>query len=216
MQRAAAAALGLAALTLLSAAPAEAAGPLVATVTDHAGRPLGDAVVTVHPAAGVRGYRPRAAVIDQRDRDFVPWVSVVEQGATVTFPNRDKTMHHVYSFSPAKRFEMKVRPGDAGQTVLFDRPGVVAVGCNIHDWMQAFIFVSDTPYHAKTGSDGRAQITGLPEGELRIAAWHPYQRAELPPQTVTASAGATQRISIVLDVVVPRRRHKPPEDAGAY
>jgi hypothetical protein len=94
-------------------------------------------------------------------------------GSTVAFPNRDSVRHHVYSFSPAKRFELPLYAGVPAQPVLFDKPGVVVLGCNIHDWMIGYIYVSESPWFAKTGADGKALLADLPARAYTVRVWHP-------------------------------------------
>ena len=98
------------------------------------GAPLPDAVVWITP--GDLSQPPHPAVMDQINKTFVPYILPVQRGTTVRFPNSDPINHHVYSFSPSKRFELRLHhQGDAAQEVLFDKPGLVTLGCNIHDWM---------------------------------------------------------------------------------
>lgn len=136
------------------------------------GAPLPDAVVWITP--GDLSQPPHPAVMDQINKTFVPYILPVQTGTTVDFPNSDSINHHVYSFSPPKRFELKLTPGGRTvHTVLFDKPGLVTLGCNIHDWMLAYIYVVDTPWFGQTGPDGIARITA-PEGPGRQAhVWHP-------------------------------------------
>lgn len=161
----------LAALAL--AAPAAQAAALVATVTDAAGRPLADAVVMLEPTGAKLPVKPLAGVeIAQRSREFQPALTVVTVGTPVSFPNFDTVRHHVYSFSPAKTFELKLYAGVPSMPVVFDKPGAAALGCNIHDRMSAWVLVVDTPYHARSGVDGRARIDGVAPGSYRLRAWH--------------------------------------------
>ena len=204
------------AATSALAAP-RGSGRLEVVVTDAAGRPLPDAVLWVpRGAATPLPAPPREPVpVEQRDRDFIPRVTVVQVGARVAFPNRDQMLHHVYSFSPAKRFELKLYEGDPPEPVTMDRPGVVSVGCNIHDWMRAHVVVVDTPHFARTDAHGRAVLTALPRGEHELRAWHPAQKADNAPRAVPVGAGANEmRVSI--DVYTPRPRVKPPLDPNAY
>ncbi len=113
----------------------------------------------------------------QQDLQFHPFVLIVPAGAVVAFPNRDDVRHHVYSFSPAHPFELKLYGRDETRTVRFDHPGAIALGCNIHDNMIAFIKVVDTPYAAKSGADGVASLRGAPPGQAVLHVWHPYLRA---------------------------------------
>ena len=114
-------------------------------------------------------------MVDQVGKEFVPRVMAIFVGTTVTFPNHDNVRHHVYSFSPAKRFELPLYSGVPAQPVVFDKPGVVVLGCNIHDWMIGYIYVSESPYFAKTASDGKAVISDLPPHVYTVRVWHPDQ-----------------------------------------
>src|SRR5579871_6629021 len=137
------------AIVLSVAVPARAAG-IVATVTDESGKPLENAVVAVAPQAGAPGStQPSStlaqATIDQRDENFVPEVVVIHVGGSVTFRNSDHTNHHVYSFASIKQFEFAEKPGDVSAPVRFDLPGWAAIGCNIHDNMIAYVYVTTSP-----------------------------------------------------------------------
>lgn len=147
---------------------------IAATVTDERGKPVSDAIVIAAPADGNArvAAKPREEIVDQVDKEFVPRVQAVLVGTPITFPNRDSVRHQVYSFSPAKRFELPLYSG-VPQAVVFDKPGVVVLGCNIHDWMVGYVYVSESPYFAKTGADGKAVITDLPPREYVVRVWHP-------------------------------------------
>ena len=159
---------------------AEPAGSLVARVLTAAGQPVADAVVVAVPVDPVAlpAGRARAEQLDQIDKEFVPKVKAVFVGSTVAFPNRDSVRHHVYSFSPAKRFELPLYAGVPSQPVLFDRAGVVVLGCNIHDWMVGYIYVAESPWFGKTGADGRVVIADLPPRRYSVRVWHPQQEGE--------------------------------------
>ena len=165
-------------LVAVYAVPA-AAAPLSVRVVDSRGRPVRDAVVTLRPVGVVA--HPAAAsgtyTVFQKGMAFHPFVSVVPVGANVSFPNRDATKHHVYSFSPAKRFELKLFARDQSRSVRFDKPGVIALGCNIHDSMSAFIVVTDSPWTARTDARGVVQFANAPNAPARLSVWHPYLRA---------------------------------------
>ncbi len=131
----------IAAATLLT--PAAQAATLTVRVVGNDGKAVPDAVVSLDPASG-QAPAPRIQgkyEVTQKDTQFHPFISVVPVGATVSFPNFDPFRHHVYSFSPTKRFELKLFARDQTRSVTFDKAGVVAVGCNIHDSMSAFIYV---------------------------------------------------------------------------
>lgn len=180
-----AAALGL-------AAPLVAA-PLTVRVVDASGRPVRDAVVTLHPAGGAARQARSAArfVISQQNMQFHPFLTIVPLGSDVSFPNFDNTKHHVYSFSPAKRFELKLFAKDQSRTVHFDKTGVVALGCNIHDQMSAFIVVTDSWWTARTNGQGVVTFADAPNAPGRVTVWHPYLRA--PGGEVQEAVAPTQR-----------------------
>ena len=183
----------------LVAAQASAAS-LTVRVVDTNGNPVSDAVVSLRPS-GTSTHAPAGGrfSVSQKDMQFHPFVLVVPVGAKVSFPNLDPTRHHVYSFSPAKRFELKLFARDQSRSVVFDKPGVIALGCNIHDAMTAFIVVADSPWTAKTGPNGIAQFVGAPNAPGRISVWHPYLRAKgnLVEQNVSA-ASRNARFSVAL------------------
>lgn len=194
---------------LVSAACAFAAqaADLQVTVTNLAGAPVRDAVVTVKPAVGGWAVNSRTKFswdyqMVQHNIIFDPHVLVVPTGAEVTFPNRDKVRHHVYSFSPAKTFEIKLYGREENRKVVFDKAGVVSVGCNIHDGMIAYVFVSDTVHVAKTGADGVAVVRGLPAGAARLAVWQPKLRAAGAEkvQSVTLPAQGVLRQTVAVNI----------------
>ena len=170
--------LRLSLLFAASALPVAAhAAPVVIDVRGFDGKPLPGAVVTIEtpkaPGVTVRG----PYMIEQRDIAFQPHVLIVPVGATVGFPNRDRVRHHVYSFSKARKFDLKLYGQEESRTVLFDRPGVVPLGCNIHDSMSGFVFVTATPFAALTDQAGHVSITGIPAGIGTVRVWHPSIRA---------------------------------------
>jgi hypothetical protein len=126
----------------------------------------------------------------------VPYVEPVFVGWNVRFPNSDNIRHQVYSFSPAKRFELPLYGGQDAESVLFDQPGVVVLGCNIHDWMVAYVYVSKTPYFAKTEATGTATIEDLPPGDYTARVWHPGMERgeETTARLITVSADAPVRV----------------------
>ena len=150
------------------------AGELHADVIDSDGKPLPDAVVVAFPVdAQVQAARSATEIEDQVDKEFVPYVQVIPVGSSVKFPNKDNIRHHVYSFSPAKKFELPLYSGTPAKPVLFDKVGVVKLGCNIHDWMIGYLYVTDAPYFGKTGDRGRVDLKDLRAGTYRVQVWHP-------------------------------------------
>lgn len=158
--------------------PANAAN-LSVKITDKAGVALQNAVVYVEPVNKIiTSIAPTTAVsIEQKGRKFLPLVTVAQAGSLITFPNRDTVRHHVYSFSPAKTFELKLYTGVPAAPVLFDKAGTAVLGCNIHDQMVAFVHIVDTPYFAKTDALGKVLLKDVPDGAYVLKAWH-YALAE--------------------------------------
>jgi plastocyanin len=209
-----------AALLLAFAAHAQPA-EIAAKVTDDQGQPVADAVVVAVPADGVRAAaRPREAMVDQVNQEFTPKVTAILVGTAVRFPNHDNIRHQVYSFSPAKRFELPLYAGVPAEAVIFDKPGVVILGCNIHDWMIGYIYVSESPYFAKTKADGTALITDLPPRAYAMRVWHPQLEAseESTRKTVDAARGGTVAVSWSLHLKrEPKVRRAPAaEGRGRY
>ncbi|HEY1962653.1 MAG TPA: hypothetical protein VGG69_09555, partial [Rhizomicrobium sp.] len=148
-------------LLLLAAAAAARAGTLAIDITDSRGQPAADAVVALTPLdnpGAVTSRLPTEAIIDQRKETFIPLVTVVRQGGHVIFTNHDTTMHQVYSFSPIRQFEFEIDQGRRSEPVVFDKPGVASIGCNIHDHMITYVYVAATPWAALTDAKGHAEI----------------------------------------------------------
>lgn len=180
------------------------AAPLEVRVLDGDGQPVPGAVVSLHSDA-TRPV-PGRSVMDQRNTAFEPGVLVVQAGTAVSFPNSDTVRHQVYSFSPAKPFELPLYSGTPPEPVVFDQPGIVVVGCNIHDWMIGWIVVLDTPLHARSGADGKARLEA-PEGDYQLRAWHP--RLEGEPATAdvrVAPAAPAVEVGLALGPLPPDRR----------
>jgi plastocyanin len=192
------------------------AADLVFIVHTPTGSPVENAAVVLEPLVGKAPTGKSSAIIEQRDREFVPYVTIVQKGTAVEFPNRDKLKHHVYSFSPAKTFELKLYSGKPGTPVHFDKTGEVALGCNIHDWMEAHVLVVETPWFAKTGNDGRARITQVPAGHYRLRLWHPQQKITTPTTDIDVKLSPQQPLALTLDVAPRPPRPKPPADTGGY
>lgn len=170
---------------LLLSAPLHAAS-LQAELLDSQGQPLANAVLSLRSFAGA-STAPASAIMDQRSQQFAPNVLAVRSGTSVTFPNSDNIRHHVYSFSLAKRFELRLYQGTPSEPVIFDKPGVVVLGCNIHDWMLGYVYVTDDPWFAVSDEQGRLRIDQLPAGTYLASLWHPQA-----PQMLPQAAGEVQ------------------------
>jgi plastocyanin len=185
-------------------------------VTDDKGKPVPDAVVSL-TVVGAPAPAPTKTtlIMDQQNKEFVPYVLPIYVGTPVSFPNRDNIRHHVYSFSAPKKFELPLYIGTPAAPVVFDKPGVIALGCNIHDWMLAYVYVLATPYFTRTGADGKAQLEGLPPGTYEARVWHPRLRGdtEKTAKAVTLAAGEPAQAAFVVSLKsewrVPRRPEPP-------
>lgn len=167
------------------------ATPISVTVVDANGM-LVDAVVSLEPARPAAAGTAKTVEMDQVNSQFVPAVLAVRTGTLVRFPNNDQIRHQVYSFSPAKRFELPLFQGTKATPIRFDQPGLVTIGCNIHDWMLGYIVVLETPYFGKTGSDGRVQLDA-PAGSYTLRVWHPRIKGAAVTEPVVLARDALQR-----------------------
>jgi plastocyanin len=147
------------------------------------------------------------ATMDQIVKTFVPGLLPIVVGTRVLFPNHDQIHHHVYSFSRTKNFELPLYKGLDAPPVVFDKVGVVKVGCNIHDWMSGIILVLPTPYFAVTDAEGRFALADLPNGTYKLAAWHAQSKAK-PEDTIQSIAvtgsGAQANFTLALAPVRAR------------
>lgn len=115
----------------------------------------------------------RENTMQQVEQQFVPHVLSIHKGEVVHFPDTDTVQHHVYSFSKARTFEIAIYQKEVSRKINFDEPGIVELGCNIHDWMLGYIYVAESPLFAKTNSSGEATFDKLPSGPIEVKIWHP-------------------------------------------
>lgn len=170
------------------------------TVTSKSGEPIQHAVVAAYRKSNQAistASSSKVAVVDQIDKEFVEHVTPVQSGTAVTFPNSDNIRHHVYSFSPTKTFEIPLYKGMPAEPVVFDKAGIVALGCNIHDWMSAYVYVVDTPFFITTDEGGVAKLD-IPAGSYEIRVWHP--KLEDPDSAISKRVDLPQDQSTDLDV----------------
>lgn len=174
-------------------------------VVDKDGDPIAQAAVYVQSQSPAlpKQTKPKAVVIDQMDKEFVNHLTIIRTGTPVIFPNHDKIRHHVYSFSEAKNFELPLYAGTPAKPVVFDKAGVVNLGCNIHDWMSAYVLVVDSPFFALTDKQGIAELN-LPDGHNYVlSAWHP-QLKSLTPETLNIAANASHTSELGLSMRLKR------------
>jgi plastocyanin len=166
-------AAGLAAVVLCASAHA-ATGSLAVTILKRDGAPLSGAVVTAEAEApSLPPALPINAIMDQVNLAFVPDVLVIPVHSTVQFPNSDAISHQVYSFSSARQFQLPLYRGKPYPPVSFEQPGVVTLGCNIHDNMLAYIVVTAAPFFGRTDANGEWIAPTVPAGKYRLRIWHP-------------------------------------------
>jgi plastocyanin len=141
-------------------------------VQDRAGQALGEVVVVLEGGESLNIQAASNAVVDQLHQQFVPGIIAVRTGTAISFPNSDTVSHQVYSFSPAKHFELGLYRGVPRDPVIFDKPGIVVLGCNIHDNMIGYVYVTDAPYFGTTDEAGRFRASVIP-GKYRVRIWSP-------------------------------------------
>jgi plastocyanin len=197
----------LAAVALLATpSPVTGAPSVSGTVTGTDGKGVAQAVVFVRDPIPAPAAHPSPQTVDQISKAFVPDLLAIEVGTLVRFPNHDQIHHHVYSFSPAKIFELPLYKGEDAPPVLFDKVGVVKIGCNIHDWMSGIILVLPTPYFAVTDGDGRFTLSDLPSGTYMLSAWHALSK--LKPEDASQSVRVGQE-SVRVDFTLPLSPARP-------
>ena len=172
------------------------AGSIVVTVKDSQGTLVSNAVVYAKSTKPIVSLEKKQAVIEQRDKQFVPSVTAIQVGTSVTFPNRDNVRHDVYSLSPVKEFELPLYAGIPADPVTFDKEGFVTLGCSIHDWMVAYIAVLPTPYFQVTGKNGHSVLENLPAGRYTVQIWQPLLKGapEKLAQHVDLAEGSTELV----------------------
>jgi len=179
-------------------------------VKDQTGRPVEGAIVWAELS---REKKPPSAVqaeIVQKNRQFLPAVTVIPVGSVVRFPNWDNVQHHVYSFSAAKTFDIPLYIGESPRAIEFPRPGIVTLGCNIHDWMAGYILVLDTAVYARTDAEGIALLRNLPAESATVYGWCPRLRGE--PVKFDVQPG--QNVAELAMRLRPDFRRTPPDDRG--
>jgi len=172
------------------------------------GKGVADAVVFVLTPAPAPARTRSSQVLDQVHKTFVPGLLPIVVGTSVRFPNHDQIHHHVYSFSPAKTFELPLYKGEDVPQVLFDKVGVVKVGCNIHDWMSGIILVLPSPHFSVTDVEGRFVLEGLPAGDYTLVAWHELSKVK-PETTAQPVRIGGEVVHIVFNLPLAPARPRP-------
>jgi plastocyanin len=157
----------------MAAAPAFGAVANLTGTVQVEGKPAQNAVIwldAVNPPPPVQSSR---VVLDQRNLTFTPHVLAVRVGTTVEFPNNDKVFHNVFSFRDGKKFDLGMYPKGMSKRIVFDKPGLARLFCNIHPNMAAYVMAVDTPYFAVSNESGTFSIAGIPPGTYTYHAWRP-------------------------------------------
>jgi len=203
-------------LTLLCSG-VEAVQAIDFQVFDNKGNFLENAVVMVTSQDGIPlgANEIEKIVIDQKDKEFAPYMTALSVGSSAVFPNNDKIRHQVYSFSEAKKFEIPLYKNAPEQPIDFDKTGVVALACNIHDWMKAYIFVSPSSLYAITDANGKTKIDNLPNGKLEVQVWHPRLKGKPESTTQIIMPTDAQPISFTIETKRVWRPHRAPSQAGS-
>ena len=195
------------------------AASLNVTVKTDKGDAVADAALALIPLDAPVPAAPANAgntsEVVQEKQEFTSYVTVVQAGTRVAFPNRDSVQHHVYSLSKAKKFELPLYDPGKSESLVFDVSGTVTLGCNIHDWMIAYLIVVPTPYFAQTSADGTATVSA-PSGRYRVELLHP-RLIKTVSQELSLEEGkaATRALTVSLK---PDRRIRRGTDgkAGGY
>lgn len=197
----------LVALLLVGSAWPVLAAEVTVHLDDGHGHAVSDAVVMLTPEGTpttLPAPPPATHFVDQRDETFVPYVQLLRPGDKVVFRNSDKTRHHVYSFAAIKTFEFVLRPGESSPALVMDNSGIAAVGCNIHDHMISYLFVSAAPAIALSGHDGDVTLGHLAPGRYTARVWHPqlHPGHPQPTRSVTIAGDAdVQHLDFTLSLM---------------
>lgn len=173
-------------------------------VIDQQGIPVANAVIE-SPGAAVTEAPARIAIIDQMNKRFVPMVIAIQRGQSVDFPNNDNIRHHVYSFSAIKQFSTELYADTPGAPVTFDQPGIAVLGCNIHDSMIGYIYVSDWQDVEVSDASGIVHFNqnSIPE---QLVIWHPWSN-DTDNRRVVSTSGVSEggTLQVQLSITNPER-----------
>ena len=177
-------------------------------IIDQHGQPLKNAVVEVVSEAGNKSSQPLPVLImDQVDKQFSPTLLIAQQGQQVNFPNSDNIRHHVYSFSDAKPFQLKLYSGQPESPITFENQGVVVLGCNIHDSMLGYIYVAKSAHVYQTDEQGNVQLNGLTL-PAQLSLWHSLQQIALEEtQPLALTANSPRSFQVTLQTIEPKPRN---------
>ena len=173
-------------------------------VVDQKGKSVKNAVVSI-PEGDIKAVNSVPAIMDQVKRQFKPLVLAVEEGRSVVFPNSDNIRHHVYSFSEPKKFQIKLYKDQPEKPIKFEQGGIVVLGCNIHDSMIGYIFVSPWPNFQVSPESGKVSFEANPK---EIAIWHPWIAGLEKPEIISFSELKKNDFKIQLILTPPKQVKK--------
>ncbi|WP_462153727.1 methylamine utilization protein [Pseudoalteromonas piscicida] len=182
------------------------------TVLDGSGKPLQHAVVELTDEP-VESAAKAVAVMDQINKQFVPFILTIQKGQLVNFPNSDDIRHHVYSFSAVKPFELKLYAGTPNQPLKFENAGVVVLGCNIHDSMVGYIYIADDKQVLVSDANG---LVTLPDSTKQVTVWHPYQDNDIDSRQAVQIVNTTAPMSVTIKTTYPAPRNTFGERFGQH
>ena len=198
-------------LFIAMSGPCAYGADITGRVVGENGEGIADAVVFVQtlPPNVTPGAVSQSATLDQIHKEFVPALLPIAVGTQVRFPNHDQIHHHVYSFSRTKSFELPLYKGEEAMPIVFDKPGLVKIGCNIHDWMSAIVFVAPTPYFATTDESGKFVLSNLPAGTYSVACWHKQSQNKVEDTVQQVLVDGTPR-AVQFSLTLGAARERPP------
>ncbi|RHW75092.1 methylamine utilization protein [Colwellia sp. RSH04] len=197
---------GLTSLALLFCLPLLAQTTL--TIHNQHNQALKNAVIEIQTqiAAKTAVVTTEPLIMDQVNKSFVPEVLIVPQHSAVAFPNSDDIRHHVYSFSSTKTFELKLYANKPKDPILFDQHGIVVLGCNIHDAMVGYIYVTNNPYTYLTDEKGQVQLP-IPATEIeKIDVWHANTTGDINSRQSFSSFATKTELKLQLPTQQPKQR----------
>ncbi|WP_259397209.1 hypothetical protein [Shewanella sp. SG41-4] len=187
--------------SVLFSISAVTAAPQSIVVLNAQGLPAQNMVVYLlpsNPANIVTAVAPQKAEVHQKDKQFSPYITVVQKGNDVAFVNEDDITHHIFSALGPKRFSFKLRHQQEQQILRFEQTGHVSMGCNVHDWMSGHLLVVDTPFYAVTNAEGRVTFEHLPADEFKLVVWHPQLKMPDNQQAEPVHLPSENTITITL------------------
>ncbi len=176
------------------------------SLTNQEGEPLQNAVIELFVSKGSNAEKASTHIMDQVNKSFQPQFLLIPQGSAVSFPNSDNIRHHVYSFSKAKPFEIKLYSGKPEAPITFPDSGVVVLGCNIHDSMEGYIYVSQSHYAGISDVNGKVRIS-VPAKVNKATIWHAYHEQGAEIRVDITDQVLENQQAFTINVIIPQARN---------